>query len=178
MKKTLLIASLLLSLVLTGCGGADPRIDALEEQVALLQEQVTLLQEQIEGIELPDMDISYTHEPMATLLVLSTLYGEQTITVEEALAYVSTVPDGISGAELALYHNGALLERKAVELYPGEGSDSFEAEIGDLTFEFPALTEGDQLELVLEVTLPDGTGLTAEGCAWDYSGGQLLSIAG
>ncbi len=177
MKKTILIAILLLSLVLAGCGSEpDPRIETLEAQLAQLQSRVEVLEAQAAGNS--DYTGAQTYEPMAELMLYNWSFEAGVLTISDAFARVMNVPEGIAGAKLVLYHNGAATEQKALDMLPGEGSGSYEMEIGALSLHLPTLTEGDQLGLVLEVTLSSGTILTAEDCAWDYTDGQLLTVAG
>lgn len=81
-------------------------------------------------------------------------------------------------ASLYLILNGEELQRCGIELVPGEGSGSFEAELSNFDFNpLPALQEGETLALYLDVVIGTGTESVCGG-EWYLENGELLLVAG
>lgn len=195
MKKllSLIFSLLLLTAVLSGCG-AD---SALEEKVALLDEQLALLRGRVDALEAenaalkamlsPSGDSGFesdTYAPAAEFFFEDWSAEDGILTVSGGFVRVSglSMADGtiadIYGCDLVLYWGGMELSKDALILNPGEAADSFELELDTLRYTLPDFSQGDQLELNLEVILSDGTTLTAWGGSWEYLDGALIMIAG
>lgn len=81
-------------------------------------------------------------------------------------------------ARLVLQLNSDAVDSQSLELPVGEGEASYEATITDAAFALPQMSADDQLNLVLEATLTDGTVLTAVGGSWYLSDGVLTLVVG
>lgn len=84
----------------------------------------------------------------------------------------------IDTAEIVLRLNGAESARIPIRLAPSEVEGSLELIITDLELPMPELTEGDALELFLEVILTDGRHLNAFGVTWRMEEDSLSSAVG
>jgi hypothetical protein len=84
----------------------------------------------------------------------------------------------IATQELVLRLNGQISAKVPVEMLPSEVEGSFEVSIRDLQLPMPELTDGDNLELFLEITLSDGRHLQAFGISWYLENGKLASSVG
>lgn len=203
MKKllSLIFSLLLLTAVLSGCGadsGLDDKISHLEEQLALLDGRVAALEAENAALkarleadtamdapvsDLPTEDTN-AFAPTAEFIFGDWTVDEDILTLSEVFARVAglTMLDGsiaeIYGCDLVLYWGGMELSKEPLTMYPGEAADSFELELDQLQFALPDFSEGDQLELTMELTLFDGTVLTIWGGSWEYLEGELIMIAG
>ena len=83
-----------------------------------------------------------------------------------------------SQANLILRRGDEVLQTLTVSLTPGEGSRSYEATAEHVTFALPELTEGDSLDLWLEVALSDGQSLSSCAGSWYFAEGRLELAAG
>lgn len=196
-KKLLSILALIIvvSAVFAGCdSGLEARVDSLDGQLAQLQARVDTLEAenaalkaQLESAAIPETEapVSETdREPSAELTILDWNFEEDMLIVNGVFARVmnlakagEAVPE-VESSTVALYRNGTQIYYENFELLPGEASDSYERDLEFFGYELSDLSEGDQLELLLEVTLSDGTSLTAWGGSWDYVNGQLLLTVG
>lgn len=110
----------------------------------------------------------------------SSLAGNQlTITGGYAQIHLPVITrDGTAAvcekAELVLRYNEEEVDRQSMTL----GSDLEDMEVAGVTFTIPSLEDDEQLTLTLEVTLADGQVLSAPGCTWFSSGGQLIPAVG
>lgn len=84
----------------------------------------------------------------------------------------------VQEAALVLRCSGAEVSRQAVVLGDGEAAGSYETDGTLPALTLPELTDGDVLELQLEVTLNDGRQLFAWGGSWLYTGSVLEMAAG
>lgn len=82
-----------------------------------------------------------------------------------------------TSASLVLQLNGEEVERSSLTL-PEAGSEGITANLTDIRFAMPALDEGSQLDLWLEVVLSDGQVLTHAGSSWYYADGELIQAVG
>ncbi len=188
MKKTAALLLALVMLLLTGCNSdLESRIGGLEEQLALLQSRVetlekenALLRQQLNTTagEMAAPEAEYA--PEAELILYDWTVREDLLELEGAFARVMHLGEGtgIGSCSLILLKNGEGLEASSLTLLPGEAVDSYELELGPLAYHLPEFSEGDILELELEVLLSDGRVLTAWGGSWDYLDGRLVMIAG
>ena len=83
-------------------------------------------------------------------------------------------------AELTLVMGETLLHRQGLELIPGEGQGSYEAELKNLTFDSPQLSgleEHTSLQLWLEIRIGSQI-LRICGAEWYPENGQLMLAAG
>lgn len=83
-----------------------------------------------------------------------------------------------SEAKLVLTHDGEKLNDVAVVPQASEVPGGYEADLAGVAFPVPALEDDGQLALRLEVTLSNGQLLSAEGGAWTYIDGQIISTVG
>ena len=80
-------------------------------------------------------------------------------------------------ARIDFWKNNDVLESRPITLNPGEGTDSYEAEIaGD--FEIPELGADDQLQIWLIVELGQMDVVYSCGASWYSEDGQLMLITG
>ena len=82
------------------------------------------------------------------------------------------------GAQLVFTLNGETVETKDIDLPQGEGQGSYESSLSNISFKMPQMDDDYQLDLLLVVTLTDGTELTANGGSWFYNNGELKMAAG
>jgi hypothetical protein len=88
-------------------------------------------------------------------------------------------PDlAVTEARLVLTQNGRILCRRSVTLVPGEADNSFEAFVNTLSLSPETAAEEGELLLTLEVTLSDGTELSADGGSWYLSNGEIYAAVG
>lgn len=92
------------------------------------------------------------------------------------------VPNGldltVQDAALVLRCGGEEVSRQAVTLTDGEAPGSYEMNGPVPTLELPELSEGDVLELWLEVTVSDGQKLSGCGGSWVRTGDELQMAVG
>ena len=81
-------------------------------------------------------------------------------------------------AQLVFTLNGETVETKDIDLPQGEGQGSHESSLSNISFKMPQMDDDYQLDLLLVVTLTDGTELTANGGSWFYNNGELKMAAG
>lgn len=120
-----------------------------------------------------------------TVTIEGTEYEEGTLTVTSGMALVQ-VPqiseDGeaitCADAALILSKGDQELSRANLTMTATEVEGSFEQALTDVTFDIPALAEGDQLELRMEATLSNGQFLTTPAGTWLYNGETLESSVG
>ena len=118
------------------------------------------------------------------LIVDSWLDTEDTITVTAGYVQVQlprlSLSDNLlaENAELVLLCNDQELHRQEISLDPGEGDHSLEATLTDTEFPLPAMENDDYLDLRLEVTLSDGSLLTASGASWFKTAEGLFLVVG
>lgn len=110
---------------------------------------------------------------------------EETLVVDSCYVQVQLPQVTMAGsvytweqAWLILKLDNTELKRIPLTLNPGEGSNGYELELQDITFDMPEMTEDSQLDLVLEVALTGGNVLSAYGASWYMEGDQLLLAAG
>lgn len=84
----------------------------------------------------------------------------------------------ISGAQLILESAGAEIARCDLTMVPGETPDRYAAEIAGIQFTVPTLTDEQQMDIRMDVTLSDGQTLTTSGGSWFYSNGELILVVG
>lgn len=195
MKKiSLILVFALLAAILAGCGGnseLEGKVNNLQEQLTLLQDRVATLEAENENLKARlDSEViipipeSGSYNPAAEFFFGDWAESEGVLTLIDGFVRVSglAMADGqvadIAACELVLYCGGMELRKDSLTLHPGEASDSFELELDTLRYELPGLSEGDALELILEVTLSDSTVLTVWGGNWEYDGENLVMIAG
>lgn len=118
------------------------------------------------------------------LIVDSWLDTEDAVTV--TAGYVQVQLPRLSGAdvlavekaELVLLCNDEEIERQSITLEAGESNQGFEAELTDTKLPLPQMENDDYLDLQLEVTLPDGTVLSASGASWYMTSDGLFLVVG
>lgn len=81
-------------------------------------------------------------------------------------------------ASLVLQLNAEEVTRQAITIPDGEGSGSYECALADILFDLPDVINDNQVDLVLEATLSDGTVVTALGASWFSLDGSLMMVAG
>ena len=188
MKKIFAVLLALSMILLTGCGSeVEGKLAHLEEQVNLLQDRVAALEAENELLK-QQLDTSAGDvpgkfseaDPTAELILFDWTLPEDLLALDGAFARVKSLGEGVTveSCSLILFKNGEALEASSLTLLPGEAVDSYELEMGPLAYHLPELSEGDILELGLEVLLSDGQVLTAWGGSWDFLDGVLVMIAG
>lgn len=85
---------------------------------------------------------------------------------------------GFRGARLVLRLNDMEIDSQNLTLPEGEGEGSYEEAITDLSFSIPQLSNDDQLDLALEVTLTTDGVISTVGGSWFLSDGQLCLVVG
>ena len=84
----------------------------------------------------------------------------------------------LTKAMLVLQLNGEEVSRQEVAMAAGEGEGSYEASISGNAFTTPAMEDDHQLDLWLEITLSNGTVITASGGSWFSNAGELQLVVG
>lgn len=85
----------------------------------------------------------------------------------------------IANARLLLVYNGEDFSDLALTLEPGEGGGAYELTLSGGELNWPEeLTDGDNLDLYLEVELSDGNVLSTMGGSWFYGDGGLDLVVG
>jgi len=84
----------------------------------------------------------------------------------------------VSNAALVLQLNGKEVERQAVTLPAGEGDNSYELALSDIRFAMPDMEDDYQIDLVLEVSLSNGTTLNVSGGSWYSNNDELVLVVG
>ena len=160
-------------------------IDALLDENARLKAQLTAAQAAVEhgardySMEniLVDVQKSYCN-----LIVDQWESNDDTLTIHTAYAQAVVA----SNVALTSAQNARLILRMGDEevstydviLSIGESSECLEADLENITFQIPALTIRDELELWLEVTLPGNVTVIGYGASWYRQGGRLHLISG
>lgn len=203
MKKTitLMLAAVMLLAAFAGCARQenvdvshlereiarlDEELAALRGSVEALQTENTLLRLQLEELDMPELEQPHEesdYNPIAELNIYDWSVEDGSLTIR-GFARVMALAKGdgtigqVENCTLELRRNEVGWETRALQLLPGEASDSLELELEGEAFSLETLEDGDSLELRLELILTDGTVLTAVGGGWDYADGQLMMIAG
>ena len=94
------------------------------------------------------------------------------------LPQLSNTPVSFQKAQLQFMLNGETIETKDIDLPKGEGEGSYETSLSDISFTIPKMDDDYQLDLMLTVTLTDGTELSSAGGSWFYNNGELKMAAG
>ncbi len=119
-----------------------------------------------------------------TMTLDSWLDTSNTITLTSAYIQVQLPRISASGtpalekAQLFLTRNSQELGRQDITLNPTGSEGNFALAVTDLSFDLPELGAEDYLDLWLEVTLADGTVLSANGGSWYNSPDGLFLVVG
>ena len=120
-------------------------------------------------------------EAACSMVVDSWAAQGDTLTLTSAFVHVQ-LPQGsdltVTEARLLLTQNGRILCRRSVTLGPGEADSSFEAFLNSLSLSPETAAQDGELLLALEVTLSDGTELSADGGSWYLSDGEIYAAVG
>ena len=84
----------------------------------------------------------------------------------------------ISSADLVLQLNSEEVGRQVISLEAGEGNESFEATLSDVSFAMPAMEDDYQLNLWLDVALNSGNTISVLGGSWYQNNGELQLVVG
>ncbi|MBQ2855215.1 MAG: hypothetical protein IJE81_07060 [Oscillospiraceae bacterium] len=84
----------------------------------------------------------------------------------------------VTRTELVLHLNGEEVDRQEVVLTAGEGKNSYETTVSNLSFSVPAMEDEHQLDLWLEITLSNGNIVSASGGSWYSNSGELQLVVG
>lgn len=84
----------------------------------------------------------------------------------------------VSKAELVMHLNGEELSRQELALAEGENAGSYEAAVNAVSFGMPAMEDDYQLDLWLEITLNNGSVVSAAGGSWYSNNGDLQMVVG
>lgn len=175
------ICSLILSLMAFIRSEDTATMVDLQAQNIQLQSQIDKLTTRMgSATEVPTYPASGAY---ASLVVESFHSEEVKLILDNAFVQVQlpqTFPNGLTirRAELVLILDGNELYQQDITLEAGEGEGGYEAALANISLPLPELTEDDQLELLLEVTLSDGQSLRSPSAGWYRENGQLLLIAG
>ena len=160
-------------------------IDALMTENARLKAQLTAAQASLEhggrdyALETILVDVQKSY---CNLIVDQWDATDDSLTIHTAYAQAmvaSNVP--VSTAEharLILRMGDEEVSTHDVTLTSGESNECLEADLENITFQIPALSIRDELELWLEVTLPGNITVTGYGASWYRQGGRLHLISG
>jgi len=119
-----------------------------------------------------------------TFMVTDWTADGQELTLENAHVQVNLPQlsaDGdakIRSAALVMRLGTEEVLRKELKLAQGEGEGSFEVDLQKYDLTLPAMEEGDQVDLWVEVILSDGQELLSAPSGWYLDGGKLSLIAG
>lgn len=81
-------------------------------------------------------------------------------------------------ARLVLKSNQKEVASHDLKLETGEGSNSYELTLQSVALDLPALKEGQELTLWLEITLSNGQIVTSSGAGWFLEGNELNFVVG
>ena len=184
MKRSLFVFFLILALLLTGCGDAG-EIEALEGELAGLHQRLDELEAENAALRAQlEEALAGSGDVDASLAILDWEQAENELLIHGAFAQVLNLPRVNGLVELpemirvVAAHNGLEIFQEIWELEPGEGDTVLEREIEFFRVRLPELSEGDVLEMYLEVTMPSGQIVTGWGASWDYFGDSLSMTAG
>lgn len=107
-------------------------------------------------------------------LTIATAYAQAQL---PRLSADGTAPD-IEKAALTLYYNGEVYSSADLVLEPSASDGTYELTILNAELAMPTLAEDEFLDLYLEVTLTDGTLLTALGAGWYQTPEGLFAVVG
>jgi len=194
MKNNILsVIALVLALVsLTLCGmtisAAWDMADRYDAQLAWMDERYASLESRLDALEAqPETPIPVepvpTEAPEEQIAYCNLIIGDWTfeegkLTVSTAFAQALAENTALESAAILLTVNGEAIATLPIEMAPGEATDSYELDLSELAFDVPALTDGDSVEMLLEITLSDGRVLTSCGGNWEYLENNLQMIAG
>lgn len=82
------------------------------------------------------------------------------------------------GARLALMLNGEEIDSINLDMPKGEGEGSYEATLENIRFDLPAMSEDDQLDLMLLATLTSDAVISTYAGSWFLSEGELNLTVG
>lgn len=110
---------------------------------------------------------------------------EDTLTISAAYVQVQLprltaegVEPTVENAELLLYYKGDVYASAPITLEPGTAAGAYELTVSGVTMSMPRMEEDESLDLYLEVTLSDGTVLSALGASWYCNSNGLFSVVG
>ena len=194
MKKNILaVIALILALIsLALCGMTisaawdmadryDAQLAWMDERYASLKSRMDALEAQPEApiftepapTEAPEENIAYCN-----LILGDWIFENGKLTISTAFAQVLAENTPLDGSAIVLQINGETIIASPIEMAPGEASDSYELDLAELAFDVPQLSDGDSVELGLEITLADGRVLTSWGGSWEYLENNLQMIGG
>ena len=182
MKKNLtsilaLICALLsLAVSLASLATLKSANEALFGTIANLEAQITQLRSDLESKPTcPDTPDENVAEAYCTLTVETWSATEQTLTADLfVLAYLPSAE--ISQAQL-YFICGDQTQVRDIEMQPGEGENSFEANLPGLVFDLPEPESGDELILELITTCTGGRTIHAR-VNWYFEDGMLELVSG
>lgn len=170
----LILAAAALAVSLFGVLQPDP-VDHSAE-IAALREENARLQTQIDDLR-SQMAVSIPEDSYCNLMVDEWADSESALTLTTAYAQAQVAGE-IRKTELLLYCNGQLCSSIEITLEASGAAGGYEKTITDLSLAMPALGEDDCVEVYLQITLADGSVISAPGGSW-YSGSDgLFAVMG
>lgn len=152
---------------------------------ARLEEQIRILEDRLQALEDRGDETEKQEEltPYCNLVVEEWTEDSQGITLNTAYLQVQlprsdTGELTVADCNLIFSRNGEKIRSYPVTPRPGEGENSWELTISDLLLEQAQQAEGDELSLMLEVTLSDGRVLTATGADWYRDADGIYLVVG
>ena len=153
----------------------------LQAQNIQLQSQIDKLTARMSGAtEAPTSPASTAY---GNLLVEEFSTGEVELIIDSAYVQVhlpQTTANCVTirRAELVLTLGSNELYQQDITLQSGEGEGGYDLTIQGMKLPLPELGPEDLLELMLEVTLSDGSSFRSPSVSWCMSNGELILIAG
>lgn len=176
----MLTAVLALAVSIAGWFRPVPGADTAE-----LEAQIRILEDRLQALEDPADETPAREDlpPYCNLVVESWTENPEGILLTAAYLQVQLPqPDTgeltVTDCELIFSRNGEQLRRYPVTPEPGEGENSWELTVTDLLLEQAQRAEGDELSLMLEVTLSDGRVLMAPGADWYRDADGIYLVVG
>lgn len=165
----LLCALLTLVIALFCLGALKKSNETLTARIAALEAQVARLSENsAPEEELPDISCN--------LLVDSWSAADGTLTAD--IFAVAQLEEGLEVSQAQLYLIcGEQSQIRDIEMLPGEGTATFEANLPGLIFDLPEMENGDELTLELVVTITGGRNIHAR-VNWYLEDGEPYLVSG
>jgi len=177
----LLLVSLLVSVVLLISAKKD--VKDLEEAVLNLTEENEELDNlnqalrlQLDSMFLTGSPNTYVEEDYCSLLVDSWSVKDNVLSVD-VLAQVFLMHPTTFNAKLELWRGESVFASQAVKLSETEADTVYEANLS-ASFEIPAISAGEELQLCLMVEPAEGDPFFAYAAAWYLENGELAIVTG
>ena len=122
------------------------------------------------------LEVLDSNNPDCALILNDWKVQDNVLTID---AFAQAFLPGVENfeARIDFWKNDTVLESNALTLNPGEGTDSYEAEVA-VDFAVPELGADEELQVWLIVELGDTDVVYSCGAGWYAENGQLMLITG